>query len=259
MWRLVLRRAVFTPSLFEISYELPLLFAPASGESLTSLADRQAAAADMCIFVDACLSKNGIGIYAPHHFTVFMDFPFWSYFVDYAGSLHRLDINVLEFCSAVFGVLFYVVKSLPLVTTSSAVPFHIHVWTDNSATFWKFRTHRAHYPLYVILLQILAYVQLRWNVIVTIGHIPGHLKIYANCLSRRFLVPHGPSIFRVLSYLPHYNLQSAWNPLMQVVALVPWKRPSAQALVGLMLMEFFIGSISALPTSNLSMPPVKSL
>ena len=100
----------------------------------------------------------------------------------------------------------------------------------------------------------MALIQLRHNIIVTIGHIPGKKNHYPDAISRRFLVPNGLLLHSLLSHLPHYNLNYCLTPVFVLLACTLWSTPSLLALASLTVVESLTGIFSALITVNLPMP-----
>jgi hypothetical protein len=145
IWRWFIRRATFTPSMFEIHYSYPLLFSQSPLEYLFELAARQAAQADYVFSVDACKSQSGIGVYASPNFTLAVFFPLWRYYVSFTGRLYKVHINLLEFVAILLGVFAFAIFALPTLRKPLGVyrQIHIHVWTDNNFSYWTFRKKRA--------------------------------------------------------------------------------------------------------------------
>ena len=255
MWRMVLRLAVDNPSWFDICYTVPLLFASPSMETEEELAHRQAAAADTSIFVDACMSSAGAGVYCPDSFTLFFDMLGWQYFPDKDGHLCRVHICLFEFIASVVGAIMWILLRLPsLSPTSSHRPFHLHVWTDNSSAYWTIRRSRSAHPISIMLLQALALVQLRFGVLITIGHVPGVRNEYADALSRSFLVPRASELHRVLALLPHYHLGPYLTPFLVRACLLLSRHPLQAPRVAHTLLEYLIGIPSVLSSESLPMP-----
>jgi hypothetical protein len=260
LWRIVLRRASDNPAWFEISYTIPILFYQPPTESDSDFALRQAAVADAQVYVDACTRINGLGVYAPSKFTAFLNFPFWHHFLTAQGTLEPVNINLLEFVAAIFGIILYITTVLPPPTpnTHARRKFHLHVWTDNMTTYWTIRKCRSRFPLYNILLQILALAQVHYNVLVTIGHYPGRLNIYSDAVSRQFQVPNALEILAFLQHLPHYRIGNAWTRSIILLALLPSLHPLQSLHSALTGLASISGLCSALRTTNLSMPPAPS-
>jgi hypothetical protein len=105
-WRLVLRHAIYNPAWFEVDYSTPLLFYSIRVKSQEDLAQRQARAANTCLFVDACTGDKWIGIYAPGEFSAYLLLSFWCYYLSYLRLFVPVNINVLEFVAARLGALF---------------------------------------------------------------------------------------------------------------------------------------------------------
>ena len=68
------------------------------------------------------------------------------------------------------------------------------------------RTLRATHPVYSYLLFAYSFVQIRSQITVTIGSIPGADNITADAASRRFQVPNGLTIRQSLVNLQQYNM-----------------------------------------------------
>jgi hypothetical protein len=233
-----------------VSYTTPLLFASPLPETDAALAIRQAALSDVELYADACTTGAGIGLYAPGDFTAFVEFSLWRFVLTSSGTLTPNNINILEFTGAVLLAVVYIIVHQHDISTHPT-PFHIHIWTDNMAAYWFIRRNRAAYPVSIILLQMLALLQLRYRVIITIGHIPGQFNIYADAISRWFRVPDGPALRRFLQPLPHYPLGGILTPIFAALALNRWRHPSSSLAAGLIVLESITGLISALPTVNL--------
>jgi hypothetical protein len=56
---------------------------------------------------------------------------------------------------------------------------------------------------------------MRFDVLVTIGYLPGQSNIFADALSRQFLVPEGYQLFRLLRNLPHYTFGTVFTASKQ--------------------------------------------
>ena len=90
------------------------------------------------------------------------------------------------------------------------VPTHVHLWTDNtSALSWMTR-HKAHHPLHAFVLHLYAYLQVRYSVVVTAGHIPGLQNRLGDDPSRGFSGPNGALTQALLS------------GVARTLALPPW-------------------------------------
>jgi hypothetical protein len=250
LWRLVLRHATYNVAWFEISYSTPLLFHSTRTESDVEMAIRQAADADAEIFVDACTSDKGIGVYAPAEFSIYLALTHWLYYLSYLGQFVPVNINVLEFLAAILGVIFYIFLNSARILAHPS-PFHIHVWTDNTTAYWNIRKNRGTYPLSNMFLQMLALIQLRYHVLITIGHIPGEKNIYADAISRRFNVPTGAALRNFLKALPHYHIGPALTTCMALLAMLPSKHPSLSLHAVLIALELITGFVSVISSTSL--------
>jgi hypothetical protein len=219
-------------------------------ESDVALALRQAAVSDVQLYADACTTGSGIGLYAPDSFTAYCDLSLWRFLPTSSGTMTHNNINILEFCGAVLLAIVYILVHQHTIL-SHPTPFHIHIWTDNMAAYWYIRRFRATSPVAVILLQMLALLQLRYHVIITIGHIPGRQNVYADAISRLFNVPDGPALREFLRHLPHYPFGGTLTPIFAALALHPWLQPSSSLAAALIGLESITGLISATSTTNL--------
>jgi len=118
LWRWVVRRATFSPSMFELHYSYPLTFNQGPKESIFELSARQAALADYTFSVDACTSQSGIGVYASPYFTLAAYFPLWRYYVSFTGRLHKVHINLLKFVAVILGIIAFAIIALPKLRNS---------------------------------------------------------------------------------------------------------------------------------------------
>ena len=113
------------------------------------------------------------------------------------------DINLLEFVAAVMA-LCAVISGCLRGRLGGGAHVHIHIWTDNTSCLSWMLTHRAHHPLHLYLLQVVAFVKIMYNVTVTAGHVPGVVNVYADAASRAFELDNGqgPRLREELSRLP---------------------------------------------------------
>jgi hypothetical protein len=125
-------------------------------------------------------------------------------------------------------------------------------------TYWSIRKQRSKYPLFNIMLQMLALVQLRYNVLVTIGHIEGKRNIHSDAISRDFEVQDAAAILAFLNTLPHYRIGPALTRLIVLLAMLPWNSPLQILRAAHIALESLTGLVSALSSTNLSMPLVTS-
>jgi len=92
---------------------------------------------------------------------------------------------------------------------------HLHIYCDNSTAVSLTRTYRAQSPLLSFLLSTLTNLQVLHRCLITVGHIPGLLNIWADASSRAFAVPDGPALLAHLS-----RTCRLWTPLSSSVALI---------------------------------------
>jgi hypothetical protein len=165
---------------------------------------RQAACADIVVFVDACTQHgNGMGFYIPSKGWNSFNAPDLLTHVGYDGHVADADINLLEFVAAVMA-LCAVISGCLRGRPEGGAHVHIHIWTDNTSCLSWMLTHRAHHPLHLYLLQVVAFVKITYNVTVTAGHVPGVVNVYADAASRDFKLDNGqgPRLRKEMSLLP---------------------------------------------------------
>lgn len=250
MWRILLRHSADHTGWFTRLVDRPVLFYSPRDESPAARALRHSRAAHFCLFLDACTFRAGVGIYGPGIFTSAFDLGALRYFLHTSGLLHSVNINILEFLAAIIGAIIYIIRYLPS-DVSPAHPFHLHIWTDNSTTYWSVRKARASHPLCNVLLQMLALVQLKYSVCVTSGPIEGRLNIHADALSRNFEVPDGVALREFLRPLPHLRIMADFTRIFTALALLPPGHPSLPLRAALIALESIIGYVSAVPTTSL--------
>jgi len=205
MWRVVLKLGFSDRRWLRVPIRIPLLHRHGHGEDAVERSHRQAAAADMIVFADACTSHGqGMGYYAPGHGWMSTSLPDLQSLVGADGQQRETDINVLEFVAALLGIT----ALLPGVllrqaTLGPSTHTHIHLWTDNTACMSWMLLHRAAHPLHLYLCQVLTLLRLAYNVTLTVGHIPGTRNVFADAASRNFDQPAGdPAIRSQLEGLP---------------------------------------------------------
>ena len=162
--------------------------------------------ANHVLYSDACTgdhTKNnppGVGGYLPNYAWFGTSVPALQFMRHSSGDLVPTSINILELLGLIF-TLAVAVAALP--TTPNT---HIHIFCDNTTCVSKVRTLRATHPVYSYLLFAYSFLQIRSQVTVTIGSIPGADNITADAASRRFQVPNGPNIRQSLVNLQQYNI-----------------------------------------------------
>ena len=146
-------------------------------------------------------------------------------FVNNTGSVTPLDINLIEFTAAVIltAVLLSHIRATDIVCN------HIHLWTDNTACRSWMTKHRAAHPLHLFLLQVFSHLQLITGILVTIGHLPGKVNIYADATSRSFLVPNGPEIRAFLAPLEQVSCAPALLAAMATISALGFEHISETA------------------------------
>jgi len=182
---------------------------------------RQAALADDVVFVDACTQHgNGMGFYIPGVGWNSFNAPDLLQYVGYDGNVADTDINLLEFVAAIMALCAVIALWLRKRKEGDAHR-HIHIWTDNTSCLSWMLTHRAHHPIHLYLLQVVAFLKVTYNVTVTAGHVPGEVNVFADAASRNFLLENGkgPELRRELSLLPRVPWPTGLMTAINAVAM----------------------------------------
>ncbi len=198
MWRIVLTLTIHDVRWITIPIEIPILFRRLPTETLAMFALRQAQKAQYVIYGDACTTNHGLGTYMEHIGYSLYEFTELTEYIDVDGTYQPIDINVLEFIAAILSLVL-LIREL----TRKGVSLrgcHVHIWSDNTSCLSWMRKHRADHPLHLFLLHMFSFIQVRFGVIVTTGHIPGVINIYADAASRAFQCQNGNLIRDQLSH-----------------------------------------------------------
>ena len=205
MWRVVLQLGFQNRDWLVLPIRIPLLMRYHHNEDAIGRMHRQAASADVVVYVDACTQHgNGMGFYVPGMGWNYFNAPELLQFVGYDGNVAEADINLLEFVAAMIALCAVIVSRLQLRKGGEHAHEHIHIWTDNTSCLSWMMTHRAHHPIHLYLLQVLAFIKVTFNVTVTAGHVPGVVNVYADAASRHFQLDNGQGsrLRREMNLLP---------------------------------------------------------
>ena len=249
VWRAILLHAWVDARALVVPLSVPPLLRRPRDETNADWAVRMAGSAAYVIFTDAAgcgwseAGTFGAGFSAcarrppsllPPVLWGSWQIPYFHGYAESAGVDTAEHINFYEFLVSVIA-LYSLCEALPSVRASAPThpsssapapsspnptdpssrtpyptPTHIHVWTDNtSALSWMTR-HKAHHPLHAYTLQIFAYLQVRYGVVVTAGHIPGLQNHLGDDPSRGFRGPNGALTQALLS------------GVTRTLALPPW-------------------------------------
>jgi len=193
MWRIVLQLGYHDRGWLVVPITVPLLFRRRHSECDVVRAHRQEACADIVIHADACTEhENGMGFYVAGLGWNSFSMPQLSQHTGVDGNLKDVDINILEFIAALVAVTAVIPHLLRAHADRTATkPLHIHVWTDNTSCMSWMLLHRSVHPLHAFLVQVFALTKVLFGIVVTVGHIPGVLNVYADAASRRFQLSNG--------------------------------------------------------------------
>jgi hypothetical protein len=226
MWRVALQLGFHDRSWLVLPIRIPLLMRYHHNEDAIGRMHRQAASADVVVYVDACTQHgNGMGFYIPGMGWNNFNAPELLQFVGYDGNVAEADINLLEFVAAMIALCAVIVSRLQLRKGGEHAHEHIHIWTDNTSCLSWMMTHRAHHPIHLYLLQVLAFIKVTYNVTVTAGHVPGVVNVYADAASRHFHLDNGQGsrLRREMNLLPRLP----WpDVLMRNISAVAMRRCS---------------------------------
>jgi len=193
---------------------------------------------------DACTTNNGIGIYIPNTLWCGLMFTELTSVSLTSGERRPVDINVLEFIAALITAI-ALIQTLDTLPTTT--PRHIHIWSDNTSCLSWMKRHKADHPNHSFLLYCYSFLQVSHNLLITQGHILGHLNIYADASSRNFHCPNGEDIRSFLHHLPHWTPPPGFmNGIIQAFNL-PSPSTSQMIAAALMALEYVPSSITVLP------------
>ena len=222
MWRVVLQLGFQNRDWLVLPIRIPLLMRYHHNEDAIGRMHRQAASADVVVYVDACTQHgNGMGFYVPGMGWNYFNAPELLQFVGYDGNVAEADINLLEFVAAMIALCAVIVSRLQLRKGGEHAHEHIHIWTDNTSCLSWMMTHRAHHPIHLYLLQVLAFIKVTFNVTVTAGHVPGVVNVYADAASRHFQLDNGQGsrLRREMNLLPRLPWPAVLMTSISAVAM----------------------------------------
>jgi hypothetical protein len=219
-WRAILSLAVDDVNVLTSPVYAPDIKKRLSPEETDAQRDQRAAAhATLIAYSDAATGTalDGapmLGGFIPDHAWFHLTLPPEANSVtDLRQNERRSDINVHEFTAliltAILGV--QIITSSPQYLNKNR---HLHIWCDNTSAVFRARSNRSHLPIYSLLLTILAYIQVKYQCFITVGHIKGALNIFGDATSRNFQVPRGDEIRQMLSTL------GQWRPSSDLVKLI---------------------------------------
>jgi len=249
LWRSFFVLSLHDPSILSLPWSsVGLLQYRASDgfppERLTNRALRQRRAASFLVYSDACTTLNGLGFYLPLHCWGSAFLPALTSYSREDGSFVPVDINLLEFAGCVWAAI----MATEIFLANPCPIRHIHILTDNmSCVSWVLR-HRATHPLHLFFLYVLSFLQIRYRLVITIGHVAGVDNIYADAASRNFDCPDGARLLHELSPLPKRSLPPGFE---RSIAFLSSK---ASLPTSLILQEAVTASVCG-PSSD-SAPPI---
>ena len=203
MWRLVLEMGFSDRRWLRVSILVPLLHRYLPSEDAVERAHRQAAAADLVVFADACTSHgHGMGYFSPGmgwHSTSLPELRMYGL----EGVEMDVDINVLEFIAGILAIC----SLLPAIIarqreSPTHAHTHVHLWTDNTACMAWILKHRTAHPLHLFLCQVMSLLRVYFHITLTSGHWPGKINRVADPASRQFDQLQDIKLLQELSLLP---------------------------------------------------------
>jgi hypothetical protein len=208
MWRIGLDNALRDTTTTRAPISWPLLLRRLPEESTADRSLRQSLAATVIGYADACTTGAGIGVYIPTVGWLRDSLPDIVRYIQHDESIVDTDINVLEFAAAV--VCASALISSHTATGLTTVGAHFHIMTDNTSCLSWMTKYCAVHPLHSFLLQVFSHLQTKHGCLITIGHLPGSLNIYADAASRNFACARGDDIRNELLPLPQLTLSSSF-------------------------------------------------
>jgi hypothetical protein len=253
IWRILLLLSIENCTWLTVSIYRPVLMRRIHPlESDAERGFRHAAAATAVAYSDGCTTNNG---FAPNGLGGYQSHPngFWftSDIADlpfYSSLLHTMlptDINLIEFIALIITLRCMIFTHIHAHGTCTNC--HFHIWCDNTSCLSWIRRHRALQPIHSMLLQLFTLLQVHFQIMVTVAHIPGCINIYADAPSRKFQVPNLAHIHEVLSLVPQLHILPTFSASIATLATCTSDVPLQQVQGGLMLLDVSIGMISATP------------
>ena len=252
MWRTALQLSLLDTRWLTVPVSHCVLHRRLPDEALDPLdhlrAARQAAAADLVIWGDACLSVHGLGGYSPEIGWFSLSFPELEFYRGPADAFIQTDINIFEFIAALLSVTMAIHYILHNRYTSTHT--HIHVWTDNTSCRSWIQTHRSDHPLHSFLLQMFSLLQIKYAVTVTTGHTYGENNLHADCNSRLFQCPHAETVRAGQRHLPQFHPSGQLLSAILRISKLPSADTWNSAPEVLMLLDTVLGYASAISTAS---------
>ena len=240
MWRTVLFLSTTNPQILRIPTTYPLLLRLLPGETDDTRAHRQASHATVVGYADACTTNAGLGGFIPDIGWFTSAIPSLLTYTQLDGTIVPTDINILEFLAAII-TAFFAILSLPAYPSQSSTR-HVHIWTDNTSCRSWLTKYSAIHPLHCCLLQVYAFLQVKYDCLITTGKIPGKVNTFADAASRAFNCPNGPELKRQLSYLQQLPSLPIFLEHMVSVAQQPFKIISSQLVASLTALDIITSS-----------------
>lgn len=204
----------------------PSLTTRAEGETNEALWHRQADAAHEIVHADACTDRidSTADEWGAGWVVATQGSPIPTAYGTYSiprllslastANIPNTDrINVYEFLAALIALTAVTTRGRP-ASLQADVQWHIHIWTDNTSCLSWMTSHKSKHPLIVHLLRVHSAIQVRSNLLLTMGHIPGSNNILADAASRGFRTPSGSQSLAVLSHLTPQTPLPGWWPAM---------------------------------------------
>ena len=249
IWRIVLLLTLHDVRWITVSLDIPILFQRQPGETLVMQALRQAKSAHYVLYGDACTNSNGLGVYAKDVGWSKYQLTELDSYISADGVQQPVDINVLEFIAAILSLVMLVEHLQRRGVSTHGL--HIHVFSDNTSCLSWMRRHRADHPLHMFLLHMFSFIQVRFGLIVTVGHIPGVINIYADAASRDFECSDGKEIRSQLqNQLPLFPVPISFMRDIVKAATQPCSSTWQLALDALMVLDNATGLPSADPARS---------
>jgi hypothetical protein len=249
MWRMVLLLTLHDIRWITMSIRIPILFYRRPGETLVMQALRQAQSAQYVLYGDACTTHHGLGGYLEHVGWFQFELTELTSYINCDGVQQPVDINVLEFIAAILSLVLLIQDLRKRNLPTHGV--HIHIFSDNTSCLSWMRQHRADHQLHLFLLHVFSFIQVCYGVVVTVGHIPGVINIYADAASRQFDCLHGKEIrAQLTNQLPLLRVPIPFMRDIVLAATQPCGSTWQSALDALTALDGGIGSDLPSPATS---------
>ena len=142
--------------------------------------------------------------------------------------------NVYESLAAVVALFSFCthladLRAQGLAPPASSEPLHVHLFTDSSSALWWLRKSRDANPVVSFLVHVFSHLQVVYNLVVTLSHVPGKENPMADCVSRLFRTAYRDRAYQLLAGTRFLNGLPPWTRVMRQHGLSPSSTTSQRA------------------------------